>query len=333
VTAVFAIFRALFRAVRRNLGTFGSIKVNNFFLFVVLLIAGALSSGVMPVSSYPFLLLLGLLMLFPLSSDPLSQIPRTRLTLWPLHARERAGLRLGSLALSPVFWAAAVILVRTSKPLPAAALCGMAVAARGLAAPQWAPLRVLPRGPGRLGQLMRSNLRQMFTVLDTWVAVLISAGAAVWRIAARNPDPDAFPILSILVALALSTYAQCLFSLDSAAGLTRYRLLPLRGREILFAKDAAYLAVLTVLLLPLDIAAGFTFGLVSLAAGRYPAVSGRIPVERWRFTSGRIRFGVLQCVVGIALATAEARLGLVWLLAAVVLYAASYLKQDSVVRQ
>ncbi len=333
MTALFAIFRALFRAVRRNLGTFGSIKVNNFFLFVVLMMYGALNSGVMPVSSYPFLLLLGLLMLFPLSSDPLSQIPRTRLTLWPLHAGQRAGLRLGSLALSPIFWAAAVILVRTSKPVPAAALCGMAVAARGLAAPQWEPLRVLPRGPGRLGQLIRANLRQMFTVLDTWVAILISAGAAVWRIAARNPDPDAFPILAILVALALSTYAQCLFSLDSAAGLTRYRLLPLRGWEILLAKDAAYLGMLLILLLPLDVAAGSTFGLVSLAAGRYPAVSGRIPVERWRFTSGRMRFGILQCVLGIALAAAEARMGPLYLLAAALLYAASYLKQDSVMRQ
>jgi hypothetical protein len=333
VAASFAIFRALFRSVRRNLGTFGSIKVNNFFLFVALIAYGALDSGVQPVSSYPFLLLLGLLMLFPLSSDPLSRIPRSRLGLWPLGSGQRSALRVASLALSPIFWAAALMLARTSRPAPALALCGAAVVVRGLAAPRWAPLRILPRGPGRLGQLFRANLRQMFTVLDTWVAVLLSLGGAAWRIAARDPDPAAFPILSILVALALSTYAQCLFSLDSASGLTRYRLLPLRGWEILLAKDAAYLALLMFLLLPLDVPAGLTFGLVSLAAGRYPAVSGVLPVERWRFASGRIRFGVLQCVLGIGLAAAEARQGPLYLLGAALLYAASYLKQDSVVRQ
>jgi hypothetical protein len=325
VPATIAIFRFLGRSARRGLGTFGSIKVNNFFLFVALMIWGALVSGVQPVSSYPFLLLIGLLMLFPLSSDPLSRIPRSRLGLWPLDAGQRAALRIGSLALSPIFWAAAAILVRTARPGPALALCGAAVAARGLAAPRWAPLRILPRGPGRLGQLIRANLRQMLTVLDTWVAVLLSLGAAAWRITARSPDPAAFPILSILVALALSTYAQCLFSLDSASGLTRYRLMPLRGWEILLAKDAAYLALLTLLLLPLDVGAGLTFGFISLAAGRYPAVSGRLPVERWRFTSGRIRFGILQCVLGTALAIGGVQYGPLFLIAAALLYAASYL--------
>ncbi len=333
MAASFAIFRALFRAVRRNLGTFGSIKVNNFFLFVALIVYGALRSGVEPAGSYPFLLLLGLLMLFPLSSDPLARMPRSRFGLWPLGPGQRSALRLASLALSPVFWVAALVLVRTARPAPALVLCGIAVAARGLGAPRWSPLRILPRGPGRLGQLIRANLRQMFTVLDTWVAVVLSLGGALWRIVARNPDPAAFPVLSILVAMALSTYAQCLFSLDSASGLTRYRLLPLRGWEILLAKDAAYLALLTVLLLPLDVPAGLTFGLASLAAGRYPAVSGVLPVERWRFTSGWVRFGVLQCILGAGLAAAEARQGPLFLLAAALICAASYLKQDSVVRQ
>jgi hypothetical protein len=61
-SVVWAILRALSRAIRRDLGTFGSIKVNNFFLFVALLIAGALNSGLAPKSAYPFLLLLGLLL-------------------------------------------------------------------------------------------------------------------------------------------------------------------------------------------------------------------------------------------------------------------------------
>ncbi len=298
-----AILRAVFRATRRSLGTFGSITLNNFFLFVALVVYGALVSGVMPVGAYPFLALLAAVLVLPLTSGPLSKIPRSRLALWPMGRG------------------------------PALFLGGITAGARGLAALPWAPLRFVPRGPGRLGQLIRANLRQMATVLDTWVALLISLGAAVWRISARQPDPAAFPVLSILVALALSTYAQCLFGLDSQSGLTRYRLLPIHGWEILVAKDAAYLAVLLVLLLPLDIPAGLTFGLVSLAVGRYPAVRERLVVERWRFTGGRVRFGVLQCILGIALAAGEGSYGPVLLLAAALLYAASYWKHDNVVRQ
>ena len=78
---LFAILRALSRAIRRDLGTFGGLKVNNFFFFVALLIYGALNSGLPPKSAYPFLLLLGLLLLVPLSSDPLSRIPPDRLAL------------------------------------------------------------------------------------------------------------------------------------------------------------------------------------------------------------------------------------------------------------
>ena len=49
------------------------------------------------------------------------------------------------------------------------------------------------------------------------------------------------PVLSILIALALITYAQSLFGVDFGSGMTLYRLLPLRGWEILLAKDLAFL--------------------------------------------------------------------------------------------
>src|SRR5215472_15258470 len=96
--------RALLKSVRRDLGGYASLRTNNFFLFVALLIAGALESGVEPASSYPFLLLLGLLLLFPASGDPLEKIPRVRLAMWPVPALTRVALRLASLAFSPAFW-------------------------------------------------------------------------------------------------------------------------------------------------------------------------------------------------------------------------------------
>jgi hypothetical protein len=116
-----------------------------------------------------------------------------------------------------------------------------------------------------------------------------------------HPEPRALPIMAFLVGLALSTYAQCLFGLDSASGLTRYHLLPLRGWQILLAKDIAFLGILFVLVLPLSPGAGLAFGLVAVVVGRYPSVAFRLPQKRWRFTSGDFRFGILQMVLATAL--------------------------------
>jgi hypothetical protein len=283
--------------MRRDLGTFGSIKVNNFFLFVALLVYGAAVSGVAPVSAYPFLLLLGLLLLFPLSGDPFAKIPPARLGIWPLSRRQRSGLRIATLVFSPILWMAALL----SPKLRSASLC---LAVPLVLQSGWkqlgkiADVSVAARGP----VLLRNNLRQMLSVLDTWLAAVIALAGFGYRLLSDRPDPAAFRILAMLVALALSTYAQCLFSLDSASGATRYHLLPIRGWRILLAKDAAFLGILLILTLPLHAPAGMTFGLCALAVGRYPALTARVSAQRWRFTSGRIFFGVLQIVLGAAAA-------------------------------
>jgi hypothetical protein len=287
--------RALWRVVRRDLGTFASIKVNNFFLFVALLIYGSLVSGVAPVASYPFLLLLGFLMLFPLAADPLSKIPRSRLGLWPLDRAQRLLLRAASLAFSPMLWLALVLILRTTRSAAALGLLAIPVLTHSLARPQWTPLRRV----GAVPEMVRNNLRQMLSTLDIWVAILLASAGTIAR---ARAIPGAATGMAILVALALSTWAQCLFSLDDPGGITRYRVLPLSGWRVLLAKDAAFLGLLVLLALPLDPAAGLAFGLMALAVGRYPAVRLRLPVERWRFTSGRVLFGVLQAALGAAAA-------------------------------
>jgi len=73
--------------------------------------------------------------------------------------------------------------------------------------------------------------------------------------------------MTVLVVVALSSYAQCLFGLDGAGGWSRYRLLPLRGWQILAAKDAAFLLVTAVLVAPLAPLAGMGAALVALAMG------------------------------------------------------------------
>lgn len=328
---VFAILRALARATRRDLGTFGSLKVNNFFFFVALLMYGALESGLPPRSAYPFLLLLGLLLMFPLSSDPLSRIPPSRLPLWPLGPLQRLVLRVVSLALSPVLWLTVFLMLKT-EPSLAAAFVALAIGAQvaiafghGLAlrAPRWNPVRLAPRLPGRTGELVRNNLRAMLCVLDVYLAAMLSAAGSLYRLLTPDPDPAAWPILAMLVALALSTYAQGLFSLDGGPGATRYRLLPLRGWQILAAKDGAYLAILLVLVLPLSPEPGLTFGLTTLAIGHFPSVALRLPQRRWRFTGGRAWLGAAQMLIGFTLGFAEAHGGVVYLVVAAAVCAAS----------
>src|ERR1700733_1479350 len=95
--------------------TLWSIRVNNFFLFVLLLVYGALESGLEPKAAEPLLLLLGLLVLLPASSDPLAKIPPSRFGLWPLRASQRVMLRAGSLLLSPLLWLTFALLWKTSR--------------------------------------------------------------------------------------------------------------------------------------------------------------------------------------------------------------------------
>jgi hypothetical protein len=320
---VTAILRALAASVRRDLSSFGALKTNNFFLFVALLVWGAAVSGVEPVSAYPFLLLLGVLLLFPVSSDPLDKIPPTRLYLWPLNTAQRVALRLASLAFSPILWLTVLLLslragagVAAIFVAAAIAIHVVAVVARG---PGWNVARLVPHLPGRAGGLVSSNLREMLTLLDPYLALAISVAGTAWRIFG-TADAGAPPILALLVAIAMSTYAQCLFALESGAGMTRYRLMPLRGWQILAAKDAAFLGVLLFLTLPLDAPAGLAFGLAALAIGRYPSLKVHLPQRRWRFSSGRVLFGVLQGLVGATLGFHAAGAGLV---VAIAMYAAA----------
>ena len=319
MAALRAILTALRRAIGRDLA--GSFKATNL-LFLALLGASAEALFVM----------LGFLLLFPLSADPLGKIPPTRLALWPLTGRQRVALRLASLALSPVAWIGALILLRTKRPQLALAFCALAVAMQFTLAlgrrmakrnRHWDLLRDLPQFPGRLSGLVRKNVREMLSLLDPYAAALLSLGAAAYRIFAAHPDPAAFTIAGLLVALAMSTCAQSLFGLELDFGVARYRLLPLRGWEILFAKDAAFLSILFVLLLPLDPWPGMTFGLVALAFGHHSSVLLELPQQRWRFASGSLPFGAAQTAAATAFGFVEHQRGPIVLLLAAVGYLAS----------
>jgi hypothetical protein len=297
VAALRAILRALRRAVGRDLAS--SVKANNL-LFL----------GLLGRAAEALFVLLGFLLLFPLSSDPMDRIPPARLALWPLSGWQRLGLRLASLALSPVLWIGVLVLVKTRRPGLALALCGLAVGMQGALAlgryiikrdPHWNLLGDIPQFPGPLGGLVRKNMRETLSLMDPYAAALLSIGGGAYRIFAAQPDPDASSIMSLLVALAMSTCALSLFGLDGDDGVTRCHLLPMRGWEILLAKDLAFLAILFVVLLPLDPWPGLTFGMVALAFGHHSSVLLDLPQQRWRFASGSLPFGAMQ--VGLAMAS------------------------------
>ncbi len=290
---------------------------------MALLIYGAVESGLPPWSAYPFLGLMATPLLFPLSSDPMEKIPAERLGLWPLGRRDRIVLRAVSVTLSPIFWLLAIYAVKTGTGVAALLVVVIAVAVTARV-PQLKAARRVPMARGRWGGLVTAHVRGMLSVLDTWVAILLAVLGWVWRAMGSVRDPEALPILAMLIALTLSTQAQALFGLDYGPGETLLRILPLRGWEILVAKDVAWLGVLVVLVAPLDLGAGMTFGLAALATGHHASVGMRLAQKRWRFAGGRLwPVGLVQILVSGGLGFAEMRRGSGALLAAGVLYCAS----------
>ncbi len=302
------ILVALSRAVWRELSSLNSITGNNFFLVCLLLM-------MQPQSVYFLILLLGVLLLFPLSSDPMSKIPPSRLALWPLSGRQMMLLRVASFWLSPVVWIAAAIILWAGR-----AMLGMqffliaavyhatsiGVAALLARAPGANVMLHLPPVPTHLGRLVQKNIRESLSMLDPYLALLLAVSGTIFRIARPNAEPDAFLGVMILTVIAMSTYGQCLFALDSGSGFTRYKLMPLHGWQIVAAKNVAFMLVLFPMVLPLAPLAGMAAGMAALAVGNHASVLHRRPQPRWRFTGGaNIETGALQvfCLVSAGVTT------------------------------
>ena len=279
-----AVLGALWTAIRRDAKSIGSFTSNNFFLVSVVFLA--LKDPEVFVSLN---FLIGLVLFFPLSTDPLRKVPPVRLAIWPLAPREHRLLRILSPWLNPVTWLLAILALRGSLTLGLWALVaglfmiGFVVPAlpRGAKKGIW---RRLPNFPGPLNQLIRKNLRETLSTLDFYTALLVSAAALIFRISGRMPR-EALAPLTILVMLALSTNAQSLFGLDGDSGLSRYRLLPIRGWQVLAAKDAAFLLAALLLTLALAPLGGLAAALVALAQGHYASVNHRHEETRWRFST------------------------------------------------
>ncbi len=307
----------------REIRSFGSIGGQNLFLFVVFVAYQQLESAEF------FVLLLVAVLLFPLLIDPLQKVPQERRMTWPILKWEWSAVRVGSLLLSPIAWVAAFMILRAGWLMGAQVfLCGLSLylikyiaklSSRKISM-QW-HLRI-PAPPGAIGALMRLQWREMLHTLDPYVAVSLTAATTLYRIFGRALDPSAPRIISLVVALAVSTETQVLLGIDGP-GAQRYRQFPLRGWRILLAKDLAFLVLLALLVMPVDFLSGMFGGLAALTIGHHRSVLNPTPQTRWRFTSGAIVMdGVLQTLALFAVGSTVRTEGLpfmalcllVWLL-------------------
>jgi hypothetical protein len=279
-----AILGALITAVRRDLKTMGSFSGNNLFVAgIAFLFLG--DPGIF-VRLFAFI---GLVLFIPLSADPLRVLPRDRLTLWPLSKTERRALRIISPWLNPVTWLIVALAAwkRVSMGLFALAAGVFAI---GFVLPTL-PLarkgvwRHLPDFPAPLNHLIRKNLREMLSTLDFWCGAVVGALSLGFRAAGLLPAEALLP-MTIIVMLALSTYTQTLFGLDGDGGMTRYRLLPVPGWQILAAKDVPFLLASVAMTLPLAPGAGLAAALSAMATGHHASVIHHSNQVRWRFSSG-----------------------------------------------
>jgi hypothetical protein len=297
------ILRALIQALARDQKSILSLAGNNFFITSIVVLG--------PAGAFIYIII-GLVILFPLSTDPMRKVPASRLSLWPLDKREHWILRAASPWVNPMTWVIAALAIWAARGKVSAGLltlaAGLVVSGfvlSSLPIPRGGGLwRRVPNFPGPLNQLIRKDLRAMLSTLDVYCALLLSLSTIGFRLA-RLPVPrEAQLIITVLVVVALSSYAQSLFGLDGHDGRARYALLPLQGWQILAAKDAAFLVIAVLLTLPLAPLAGLSGALIALASGHRNSVNIHRTGVRWRFSiGGPFLLDGLQQVAGIAIAT------------------------------
>lgn len=168
------------------------------------------------------------------------------------------------------------------------------------------------------------ELRLLFRTLDFWLALAIAASSTAWRWLQPQAPPEAFPVLSLLVVLALSTLAQNLFGLEAAAGRTRRKLSPQRGYVILARQGLLLLAVSCILTLALAPLAALSGMLAALAVGHFSSIFSSLDNSAWRFSAGQFfPHGVLQAIALFSCGIATSRGDLNFLALALLSYLVS----------
>ena len=130
----------------------------------------------------------------------------------------------------------------------------------------------------------------------------------VWAVG-RAPEPTAFPVLSLVVGIAMSTIGQRMLRLDEGRALLRYRLLPIAGWKLLVTQDMTFLISLAYHGFTRSYEQALHLAWSLSQFGRYPSLRRRAIQRRWRFVGGDPRFGVAQVLLGGFAGIGAARTG------------------------
>lgn len=299
-----AILRALRKATKRDQKSVLSVGSNSFFMASLVVMQDA--------GLFIFLLVV-LVVIIPLSASPAQKIPISRMCSWPLSRAEVWILRMASPWVNPITWLLALLLIAVEAEkitngiwlFIAMIVSGGFVVSSLSKKVEHAVFRHMPPFPGVLNQLIRKDLRQILSVLDVYLAGLLSGITAFVRLTGIDLSLHGSMILTILVVLALSSYTLSLFGPDVPSGLSRYGLLPVRGWQPLLSKDLSVLLVSLPLLAPLQTVPGLGATFVALAIGHRTSVRVARMQSRWRFSRGArfLPVGLAQ-TIGIASAGA-----------------------------
>ncbi len=325
--AVLALIRKL---MSKELSSVSSLGLNNFIFLILFLMAGGTAK-----QAFWSTLLFQLLLLVPLlvtfSVETQQRLPSPRVGIWPLTNKTLLLLSIISFTLNPlflvlfvVFFAWMGIAIALSFLLLGLVIHAAVYGIRHLIAHTGSLPRLrVPRPPSRFGGIAQCTWRELTATLDFWTALLLAICGALYRTLKHHPEPEAFPILSLFVGIAISTVAQRMVSLDEGRTLLRLRLLPLEGWKLLLTQDLSFLFCLAILVAPLNLRTGIAFGLIALAVGRYPSLVQRVVQRRGRFVGGDLRFGLAQVFLG-SIAGVEAGRHGIWVVAVTaLLYLAS----------
>lgn len=340
MASILALTSLLKRLMSRELSGLSSVRFNNLLFCILFLMQGGNRKDAFW-STLFFQLVLVAPLLVTFSVDTLHRLPADRVATWPLSGTQRLLLRAVSLAFNPflivlflgyLFWmglAASLFFV-----LLAVIVHAVVYAVSRLPFQVQMPASLsMARAPLKMGGIAQEMWRGLQGTLDFWAALLLAVSGTLYRLFGKAPEPEAFPMLSFFVGIAMSTVAQRMLRLDDGRALLRYRLLPIQGWKLLVTQDMTFLIPLAVMVSVLSLRTGVALGLVAVAVGRYPSLTQRANQRRWRFVEGDPRFGVAQILLGGWAGLGSARMGL-WVLAvALVFYLGSVFWGDMLWRR
>jgi hypothetical protein len=119
--------------------------------------------------------------------------------------------------------------------------------------------------PGRLGPLVQKEQRSLRTVLDLWMGLLPVLAAAALSLSISLSSTVRQAIFVIVCALNANVMQNSL-GLDRPAGLTRYLILPIRGKDLFLAKNVAMMVVVALQLTLLLAIGAWQSGVMQLGA-------------------------------------------------------------------